>query len=162
MVHTAITTSSLDCAIWTTCKQLSTLENFCLLITTASFLLACSPGSSTCMVTALFPDYQRRRDRECPRLFRNATRSPTESTCPPNREFFRVISFVLAIWTEYSCECAQMLDWSSWRGRGCALAVDVDRWPCLRRSSPPRCCLGLSHDGVSYSQSQGPSQVSVS
>jgi hypothetical protein len=62
------------------------------------------------MVTALFPDYQRRRDREGLLLPRNATRSPTESTCPPNQDFFRVVSFVLAIWAEYSCECAEMLD----------------------------------------------------
>jgi hypothetical protein len=33
-----------------------------------------------------------------------------ESTCPPNQDFFRVVSFVLAIWAEYSCECAEMLD----------------------------------------------------
>jgi hypothetical protein len=68
------------------------LESFYLLITIALFLLVCSPGSSSCVVTALFPDNQRRRDRECPRLSRSATRSPTESTCPPNQDFSRVDS----------------------------------------------------------------------
>jgi hypothetical protein len=37
------------------------------------------------MATVLFPNYQRRRDRDGPRLSPNATRSPTESTCPPKQ-----------------------------------------------------------------------------
>ena len=138
-----------DFAIRTIRELRSTSGSLELLITPRDFCFFVSPGSSSYMVTALVPACQRRCDREGSRLSRSASRSPPESNPSSGPGCFRVSSFALAIWAEYCCGCAQMLDWSSWRGRGCERAVGVDRWRCSRRFSPPEHRLWLSHDEMS-------------
>jgi len=142
-------TSSLDFTIWTTCKKPSTSLLSLTSYNTARFLLLCFVRFFKLYGNCASSRCQRRCDREGSRLSRSASRSPPESNPSSGPGCFRVSSFALAIWAEYCCGCAQMLDWSSWRGRGCERAVGVDRWRCSRRFSPPEHRLWLSHDEMS-------------
>ena len=103
-------TSSLDFTIWTTCKKPSTSLLSLTSLTPRDFYFFVSSGSSSYMVTALVPACQRRCDREGSRLSRSASRSPPESNPSSGPGVFRVSSFVLAIWAEYCCGCAEVLD----------------------------------------------------
>ena len=123
-----------------TCKKPSTSLLSLTSYNTARFLLLCFVRFfklyGNCAISRLSTQMGSGRSAN---FSKRLSKSP-ESNPSSGPGVFRVSSFVLAIWAEYCCGCAQMLDWSSWRGRGCERAVDVDRWRCF----PPVFAAGTS------------------